>query len=500
MSITPNGRRECSVCNEEKITYQCKGCARDFCYKHLSEHRQIFIEELGVVENDRDQFREILLEQKENLPNHQTMQKIAKWESESIKKIKQTADDCREIFMFEALQCYNEIEMKLNKLHNDIVVTREENEFNEIILEQLRLKLTKLIEELAKAPNVSLQQDSSTFIQRVFIISSSTGTEIIRQGQSKLSQSTSTQERKSVSAKYLTSGITISGGNGEGARTNQLSAPEGIYLDEDLNVYIADCANHRILKWKYGEKDGRIIAGGNNKGDRLDQLNEPTCVVFDKKSNSIIISDWGNKRILKWSLDKASSQGKVLLSDIKSSGLALDNFGYLFVSDWKKNEIRKYRLSEDKLSGEQVVAGGNGSGSNLNQLTHPTFIFIDKTSTLFISDQGNHRIMKWSKGAKEGTLVGGFRGQGNQLTQLSRPQDIATDQFGFLYVADCDNHRIIRYTPNDMQGSIVIGEKGQGNQPFQLNSPVGLTLDKDNHLYVVDSQNHRIQKYQLSLN
>ena len=108
--------------------------------------------------------------------------------------------------------------------------------------------------------------------------------------------------------------------------------------------------------------------------------------------------------------------------------------------------------------------------------------------------------MKWSKGAKEGALVGGFRGQGNQLTQLSRPQDLAVDQFGFLYVADCDNHRIIRYTPNDMQGSIVIGEKGQGDQSFQLNSPVGLTLDKDNHLYVVDSQNHRIQKYQLSLN
>ena len=77
--------------------------------------------------------------------------------------------------MFEALQCYNEIEVKLNKLHNDIVVTREENEFNEIILEQLRLKLTKLIEELAKAPSVSLQQDSSPFIQRVFIVSSSTG-------------------------------------------------------------------------------------------------------------------------------------------------------------------------------------------------------------------------------------------------------------------------------------------------------------------------------------
>ncbi|UJR19623.1 hypothetical protein I4U23_022757 [Adineta vaga] len=498
MSINPTGRRECSVCHEEKITYQCKGCAKDFCYKHLTEHRQIFIDELGIVENDRDQFREILLQQKENLPNHLTMQKISKWETDSIKKIQQTAEECREIFMFEALQCYGEIENKLNRLHSDIEITREENEFNEIILEQLRIKLTKLIEELARAPNVTVQQDSATFIQRIFIISSANGNEISRQGQTK---NPAAIQINKTNSKFLTNGITIAGGNGEGQKTNQLISPEGIFIDEDFNMFIVDCGNHRILKWKYGEKNGQIVAGGNGKGDRLDQLNEPTCVVFDKKSNSIFISDWGNKRIMKWSLEKSTVQGQTVLSDIKSSGLALDNQGFIYISDWKRNEIKKFKLTDQKLANEQLIAGGNGQGNSLNQFNHPTFIFVDKNSlALFVSDQGNHRIMKWSKGAKEGIVVGGFRGQGNQSTQLSRPQDISIDQFGYLYIADGDNHRIIRYSPNDQQGTIVIGEKGQGDQSFQLNSPSGLTFDKDNHLYVVDSLNHRIQKYQLNLN
>jgi sugar lactone lactonase YvrE len=504
MSLVPNGRGECSVCDKERITYECKGCANDFCYTHLTEHRQVFIEQLGEVENDRDQFQEIFIQQKENLPNHIIMQQITKWENDSIRKIKQTAEESRQIFMEQAIISFNEIEIKLIKLNDNIILTREENEFNEIVLEQLRLKLTKLIEELAQSPNLSINQESSTYINRVYIVSPNgknilfiriiiliflKGKELLFIGQSSKGFSSG-----NVNAKFVQNGITIAGGNGQGQRLNQLARPEGIFVDEDLNAYIADSINNRILKWKYGEKNGQVVAGGNGKGNRNDQLDGPTAVVFDKKNNSLIISDWGNRRIIRWN---KQNESQIIISDIKCCSLAIDNNSNFYVADWKKNEIKRWKFGDKDGT---VVAGGNGQGNNLNQLNCPNHIFVDEEYSIYISNYSNHRVVKWTKGAKEGIIIAGQKGQGNGLAQLSRPQGVTVDQFGQVYVADCDNHRILKFGKGDSQGTVVVGGKGQGDQSFQLNTPIGLTLDKQGHLYVVDSENHRVQKYQFTNN
>jgi hypothetical protein len=49
-----------------------------------------------------------------------------------------------------------------------------------------------------------------------------------------------------------------------------------------------------------------------------------------------------------------------------------------------------------------IVAGGNGSGSNLNQLSSPVRIFVDASGNLYIPDMGNNRIVKWAPGATAG--------------------------------------------------------------------------------------------------
>lgn len=295
--------------------------------------------------------------------------------------------------------------------------------------------------------------------------------------------------------KYVQSGITIAGGNGEGQRSNQLVHPEGVFVDDDLSAYIADTGNHRVIKWKHGEKNGEVVAGGRGKGDRNDQLDGPTSVVLDKRSNGLIISDWGNKRVVKWSMQTNGIE-QVLISDIKCGGLAIDQQGFLYVADWKRNEVKKWRIGDKDGT---VIAGGNGQGSNLNQLNRPTFLFFNPAdSSLYISDQSNHRVVRWTKNSREGVVVAGHKGQGSQLGQLSRPQGIAVDASGQLFVSDCDNHRVVRFNHGETQGTLVIGGKGQGDSSSQLNTPFGLTLDREGHIYVVDSENHRVQKYQLT--
>ncbi|CAF2061440.1 unnamed protein product, partial [Rotaria magnacalcarata] len=76
----------------------------------------------------------------------------------------------------------------------------------------------------------------------------------------------------------------------------------------------------------------------------------------------------------------------------------MDEQRYLYVSDWKKHEVRRYQLGEKNGT---LVAGGNGEGDGLNQLNLPAFLFVDRQQNVYVSDNKNHRVMKWKKGATE---------------------------------------------------------------------------------------------------
>ncbi|CAF4625335.1 unnamed protein product, partial [Rotaria socialis] len=91
-----------------------------------------------------------------------------------------------------------------------------------------------------------------------------------------------------------------------------------------------------------------------------------------------------------------------------------------------------------------LVAGGNGQGDGLNQLNEPRYLFVDRDHSVYVSDNLNHRVMKWNKGAKEGIVVAGGQGQRNALTQLYHPNGIFVDTLGTRFVADSSNHRVMR--------------------------------------------------------
>ena len=108
--------------------------------------------------------------------------------------------------------------------------------------------------------------------------------------------------------------------------------------------------------------------------------------------------------------------------------------------------------------------------------------------------------MKWMEGAKQGIVVAGGQGEGNGLTQLSSPRGVVVDQLGTVYVADCGNDRIMRWVKGAREGSVIVGGNGRGGQSNQLNGPVGLSFDRHGNLYVVDYGNHRVQKFNIDSN
>ncbi|CAF1648424.1 unnamed protein product, partial [Rotaria sp. Silwood1] len=88
-------------------------------------------------------------------------------------------------------------------------------------------------------------------------------------------------------------------------------------------------------------------------------------------------------------------------------------------------------------------------------------------------------------------------GKGNSLTQLNDPQGVVVDQLGTVYVTDSGNHRIMRWPKGATQGSVIVGGNGSGAQSNRLNGPVGLSFDRHGNLYVVDHGNHRVQKFNI---
>ncbi|CAF4493978.1 unnamed protein product [Didymodactylos carnosus] len=157
--------------------------------------------------------------------------------------------------------------------------------------------------------------------------------------------------------------------------------PCGLYVDDDdQTIYIADRANHRIVEWKWGATSGQVVAGGNEEGNETHQLSNPFDVIVDKERDSLIICDSSNRRVVRWPRRNGTS-GETIISNIHCGGLTMDENGSLYVVDYGKHEVRRYRRGESQGI---VVAGGNGSGNRLDQLSNPQYVFVDRDHSVYV--------------------------------------------------------------------------------------------------------------------
>ena len=232
------------------------------------------------------------------------------------------------------------------------------------------------------------------------------------------------------------------------------------------------------------------VAGGNGQGNSANQLRYPHGLGMDSSGN-IYVADTDNSRIMKWT--PGASEGISIITGIYTLGIYVDDLDNIFVSDYNNNRVLKYTLSDGSYT-QSVVAGGNNSGSNLNQLNRPFGIYVDSSENVYVTDRENHRIMKWPKGSSEGIVVAGGNGRGNSLNQLNYPYDVSLDSSNNIYVADESNYRIMRWAPNSSEGVIIAGGN-YGNGLSELRYPRGVELNSDGVMFITDSENHRIIKW-----
>ncbi|CAF4294927.1 unnamed protein product, partial [Adineta steineri] len=164
-------KTQCFTCHRENNTYTCEGCTNRFCLIHLTEHQQLLNEQLHHIIDGYNEFKQRINQQKQSPLNHSLIKKIDQWERNAIEIIQQKAKDCREVVIKSLQTCINDIEMKFNDLNKQIQQLQKENDFNEIQLNYLRNQLKKITKELNSPSNISIQQESQSFINDISFIS-----------------------------------------------------------------------------------------------------------------------------------------------------------------------------------------------------------------------------------------------------------------------------------------------------------------------------------------
>ena len=148
----------------------------------------------------------------------------------------------------------------------------------------------------------------------------------------------------------VTVAIEVAGTGTKGPGLAELDVPWGIFVDTNMDLYVADSSNKRIQLFRRGQRNGITVAG-NAVPENL-ELSRPTDVVVDAN-------------------------------------------GYLFIVDSSYHRI--IRTGHGEL---QCLAGcAKSSGSLSNELNTAYAIRLDSVRNLYVADAYNHRIQKFSLSA-----------------------------------------------------------------------------------------------------
>ncbi|MDW7692310.1 Ig-like domain-containing protein [Flammeovirgaceae bacterium SG7u.111] len=313
-------------------------------------------------------------------------------------------------------------------------------------------------------------------------------------------------------------------GSGTNGKSNGFRNEASFYnpryaaIGANNNIYVSDMYNHLIRKI---DADGNVTvyAGigvpGSEDGDRESaSFQSPQGIVIDQNGN-LFVADNGNQKIRKISSDGTvstlagnGSQGSIdgsgaTASFLYPSGLAIDSEGNIYVADTGNNKIRKITsggiVSTVAGSGQQ---GSNNGSANEASFYSPIGVAIDEHKNLFITDSWNNLIRKITPDGQ----VSSFAGSGSQGSQdgqginasFYRPSEIILDKNKDFIIVDTYNHKLRRLSKKGevttIAGSGLLGTKDGKAIDASFYYPFGMAIDKNGDFYIIDTNNNLVRK------
>jgi sugar lactone lactonase YvrE len=310
-----------------------------------------------------------------------------------------------------------------------------------------------------------------------------------------------------------------------------LLLPSAIAYDTQGNLYIAETGNHLIRKV---DATGSIttVAGTGTQGFSGDNgpataasLDSPQGLALDR-NNHLYLADTHNHRIRRVDLTTglittiagatagySGDNGPATTATLNlPTALAVDANNNLYLADTQNHRIRKIAAATGLITtvagtGTQGFSGDNGPAVTA-AIDSPTGMAVNAAGDLYLADTHNHRIRKIAATTGlittiAGTGLPGYSGDSSPATAatLSLPHGLTADRAGNLYLADTANHRIRRI---DAITGIITTIAGTGTQTFSgdtgaataagLDSPRTAVISPSGLVTLADTANQRIRQ------
>lgn len=216
-------------------------------------------------------------------------------------------------------------------------------------------------------------------------------------------------------------GIAGFSGDGGPATAARLSYPSAVAVDGQGNVYIADEGNHRVRKVSAGGTittiAGTGVAGFSGDGGPATSasLYYPQGVAVDGQGN-VYIADTSNYRVRKVSPGGTISTfagggsslgdgGPATAAQLNApKGVAVDGQGNVYIADTNDNRVREVSpggtISTFAGGGSSLGDGGPATAAELGQ---PSALAVDGQGNVYITDTDNHRVRKVGSAAPAAT-------------------------------------------------------------------------------------------------
>ena len=287
-----------------------------------------------------------------------------------------------------------------------------------------------------------------------------------------------------------------------GKANGQFYQPEGIAIDAAGYVYVADTGNNRIQKFK---ADGTYVTQWGSFGSLPDhtttppsRFSRPVGIAVDV-NGYVYVADCDNSRIQKFKADgtyvtqwgtQGTGNGQFgVAPGIGPYGVAVDNrSNKVYVVDDTNNRIEVF----DRVGGYLTTWGSLGSGNQ--QFNRPKGIAIDVNTDVYVADPGNRRIQKFKSDGTPVSIWSSVPSPVGKTPSFISPYGVAVDAIGNVFVTDVINNRVIKF--GSTYGNVITQWGSSGNAKGQFSSPYGIAVSKTNgYVYVLDSRNNRIQVF-----
>jgi tripartite motif-containing protein 71 len=268
-----------------------------------------------------------------------------------------------------------------------------------------------------------------------------------------------------------------------GTGPGQLTSVGAVAVAGDGSLFVADGTNridrfaiHGELLRSFGGGALRFGGGGGNAAGAGGGL--------AVSGQFLYVADTGNDRILRYGLDGSSPRVLVPPGRLDvPQGLTVRGSRVTVADD------RNHRLAVFDTGGRLLGTVGAGRGANPGQLAHPYDVASDVAGRLFVADDLNHRVVRFSAPPRY-PYKGRWGAYGTAPGRLAYPRGIAVGAQGQIYVANTGNDRIDVF---DRGGTLQASFGGSGRAVGEFDGPTGVAADVSGMRAVTDAVNGRIQ-------